>query len=52
MCPLDKDSSKSSCVNLETALMKDKQSDIDANDLFVELKFLQKFHAKRKYRTC
>ena len=34
---------KSSCVNLEAALMKDKQSNIDANDLFVELKFLQNF---------
>ena len=26
--------------------MKDKQSDIDANDLFVELKFLQNFMPK------
>ena len=43
---LDKDSLKSSCVNLEAALMKDKQSDIDANDLFVELKFLQNFMPK------
>ena len=43
---LDKDSLKSSCVNLETTLMKDKQSDIDANDLFVELKFLQNFMPK------
>ncbi|XP_037433316.1 zinc finger MYM-type protein 1-like [Triticum dicoccoides] len=42
----DKDSLKSSCVNLEAALMKDKQSDIDANDLFVELKFLQNFMPK------
>uniref|UniRef100_A0A452ZYY9 Uncharacterized protein n=1 Tax=Aegilops tauschii subsp. strangulata TaxID=200361 RepID=A0A452ZYY9_AEGTS len=43
---LDKDSLKSSCVNLGTTLMKDKQSDIDANDLFVELKFLQNFMPK------
>ncbi|XBH75887.1 hypothetical protein VPH35_102613 [Triticum aestivum] len=40
------DSLKSSCVNFEAALMKDKQSNIDANDLFVELKFLQNFMPK------
>uniref|UniRef100_A0A8I6XUG5 HAT C-terminal dimerisation domain-containing protein n=1 Tax=Hordeum vulgare subsp. vulgare TaxID=112509 RepID=A0A8I6XUG5_HORVV len=43
---LDKDSLKSSCVNLEASLTKDKQSDIDANELFVELKSLQNFMPK------
>ena len=37
---------KYSCVDLEAALRKDKKSDIDANDLFVELKFLQNFMPK------
>jgi hypothetical protein len=40
---LDNDSLKSSCGHLEDALRKDKQSGIDANDLYVELKFLQGF---------
>lgn len=40
---LDYDSLKSSCDHLEAALKMDDKSDIDANDLFVELKFLQRF---------
>ena len=40
------DSLKSSCDHLEAALNKDGQSDIDANDLFTELKFLQKLMPK------
>ena len=47
---MDQDSLKSSCVNLETALEKDKKSDIDANDLFVELKLLQNFMPKENMR--
>jgi hypothetical protein len=43
---LDNDSLKSSCENFEGALTKDKKSDIDANDLYVELKFLQEFISK------
>jgi hypothetical protein len=43
---LDNDSLKSSCGNLEAALRKDKKYDIDANDLYVELKFLQDFIPK------
>ena len=35
---------KSSCDHLESALKK--ESDIEANDLFVELKLLQKFMPK------
>jgi hypothetical protein len=40
---LDNNSLKSSCKSLEAALRKDKKSDIDATDLYVELKFLQDF---------
>jgi hypothetical protein len=40
---LDKKSLKTCCHYLETALKRDGQSDIDANDLFVELSFLQDF---------
>jgi hypothetical protein len=43
---LDNDSLKSSCGILEAALRKDKKSDIDATDLYVELKFLQDFIPK------
>jgi hypothetical protein len=43
---LDNQSLKSSCENLEAALSKDGKSDIDANDLYVELKFLQDFISK------
>ena len=43
LCSLDYDSLKSSCDHLEAALKKDGKSDIGANDLFAELKFLQKF---------
>ena len=34
---------KSCCHHLEDALKRDGQSDIDANDLYVELSFLQDF---------
>jgi hypothetical protein len=40
---LDNDSLKSSCKNLESALTKDGKSDIDANELYVELKLIQNF---------
>jgi hypothetical protein len=40
---LDNKSLKSSSDNLEAALRKDGQSDIDANELHTELKFLQNF---------
>jgi hypothetical protein len=43
---LDNESLKSSCDNLEVALKKDGQSDIDANELYAELKFLQNFIPK------
>jgi hypothetical protein len=39
----DNDSLKSSCKNLESALTKDGKSDIDANELYVELKLIQNF---------
>jgi hypothetical protein len=45
---LDNESLKSSCDNLEVALKKDGQSDIDANELYAELKFLQNFIPKEK----
>ena len=37
---------KSSCDNLGAVLTKDGKSDVDANDLYVELKFLQGFIPK------
>jgi hypothetical protein len=40
---LDNKSLKSSCDNLEAALKKDGRSDIDANELYMELKFIQDF---------
>ncbi|KAJ1254500.1 hypothetical protein BS78_K048800 [Paspalum vaginatum] len=40
---LDNKSLKSCCDHLEAALKRDEQSDIDANDLYMELKFLQDF---------
>ena len=43
---LDDTSLKSSCDNLGTVLTKDGKSDIDANELYVELKFLQNFIPK------
>ena len=46
MHSLNYDNVKSSCDHLEAVLKKGKQSDIDANDLFVELKLLQKFMPK------
>jgi hypothetical protein len=43
---LDNNSLKSSCENLETVLIRDGKSDIDAKELHVELKFLQDFILK------
>jgi hypothetical protein len=43
---LDNKSLKSSCDNLETDLKKDGKSDIDANELYMELKFIQHFMSK------
>jgi hypothetical protein len=43
---LDNKSLKSSCNNLEAALKKDRKSDIDANELYMELKFIQDFMPK------
>jgi hypothetical protein len=43
---LDDTSLKSSCDNLRAVLTKDGKSDVDANDLYVELKFLQDFIPK------
>ncbi|XP_066337766.1 uncharacterized protein [Miscanthus floridulus] len=40
---LDNQSLKSSCDNLEVVLKKDEKSDIDAKELYMELKFLQDF---------
>jgi hypothetical protein len=44
---LDNKSLKSSCDNLEAALKKDGKSDIDANELSMELKFIQDFMPKQ-----
>jgi hypothetical protein len=41
---------KSSCDNLEAALKKDGKSDIDANELYMELKFIQDFMPKENTR--
>jgi len=43
---LDDTSLKSSCDNLGAVLTKDGKSDVDANELYVELKFLQGFIPK------
>ncbi|XBI00694.1 hypothetical protein VPH35_129649 [Triticum aestivum] len=43
---LDKNSLKTSCDNLEVALKKDGKSDIDANEPYAELMFLQNFMPK------
>ena len=40
---MDNKGLKSSCDNLEAALRKDGKSDVDANELYTELKFLQGF---------
>jgi hypothetical protein len=45
---LDNESLHSSCDNLKTALNKEGQSDIDAKELYAELKFLQNFIPKEK----
>lgn len=41
MKSLDDLSLKSSCLNFENALMSNEKSDIDGNELFVELKLLK-----------
>ncbi len=38
---------KSSCSHIEVALMKDDQSDINGDELYVELKLLQEFLPKK-----
>jgi len=43
LCSLDDNSLLSSCTQLETALKSGQHSDIDGNELHVELKFLQEF---------
>jgi hypothetical protein len=43
LCSLDDKSLLSSCTQLETALKSGQHSDIDGNELHVELKFLQEF---------
>lgn len=43
---LDDKNLKSSCCCLQTALKKDEKSDIDGNELYVELKLLQNFISK------
>jgi hypothetical protein len=45
---LDNESLHSSCDNLKTALNKEGQCDIDAKELYAELKFLQNFIPKEK----
>jgi hypothetical protein len=40
---LDNDNLKSCCRHLESSLRRESQSDIDANDLYMELGFLQDF---------
>jgi hypothetical protein len=47
---LDNKSLKSSCDNLEATLKKDGKSDIDANELYMELKFIQDFMPKENMR--
>jgi hypothetical protein len=43
---LDNKSLKSSYDNLEAALKKDGKYDIDANEIYMELKFIQDFMPK------
>lgn len=45
---LDDTNLRSSCSSLETALRSGDKSDIDGNDLYVELKLLQDFIPKEK----
>jgi len=40
---------KSSCDNLEAILKRDGKSDIDATELYGELRILQRFLSKRRY---
>ncbi|KAI3706498.1 hypothetical protein L6452_24284 [Arctium lappa] len=48
LCSLDNACLKSSCTNFEIALKKQDQSDVDGNDLYVELKLLQDYLANQK----
>ncbi|KAI3684617.1 hypothetical protein L6452_33841 [Arctium lappa] len=48
LCSLDNVCLKSSCTNFEIALKKQDQSDVDGNDLYVELKLLQDYLANQK----
>jgi hypothetical protein len=48
---LDNKILKSSCDNLEAALKKDGKSDIDANELYMELNFIQDFMPKENMGT-
>jgi hypothetical protein len=43
---LDNKCLKSSCDNLEATFKKDEKSDIDANEFYMELKFIQDFMPK------
>uniref|UniRef100_I1Q3J8 HAT C-terminal dimerisation domain-containing protein n=1 Tax=Oryza glaberrima TaxID=4538 RepID=I1Q3J8_ORYGL len=43
---MDNTSLKYSCDNLEATLKRDEKSDIDANELYTELRFLQDFIPK------
>ncbi|KAJ9542609.1 hypothetical protein OSB04_029115 [Centaurea solstitialis] len=45
---LDNDCLKSSCINFEIALKNQDQSDVDGNDLYMELKLLQDFLPNQK----
>ena len=45
---LDNECLKSSCTNFEIALRKQDQSDVDGNDLYVELKLLQDYLPNQK----
>ena len=40
---------KSSCDNFEAILKRDGKSDIDASELYGELRILQRFLSKRRY---
>ncbi|KAL7613211.1 hypothetical protein Lser_V15G08023 [Lactuca serriola] len=48
---LDDITLKSCCMSLETSLKKDEQSNIDGNDLYVELKLLLHLLPKEKLTT-
>lgn len=48
MQSLDDQGLQSSCDNLEAVLKKDGTSDIDAKELYMELKFLREFIPKER----